>query len=483
MSIQLFPHQLREIDFMLARQSGLLASATGTGKTGTFAGLAARLIERGHGPILWVTPKSLLKQSADFAKAFGLKVETNIDTVDQDLPSDTVVITTTGLVRSRHDELWAVPFGAVLVDEIHQGLANPGSATVRALTQMCEHRHAYGASAEPVVDATLSSLHTIGQVLHLDGVMSGREYALGLIGENIAIGRRRVWKITGITDATRDLLIKQVAKHSIRHTLDDVVADGSLPALDRFLVIVPMSATGQAHAARAAQARGLDRHRHGTKASRDGDALVPAAVELLTTGLLADHQRVILFTENFDLLDALALELEQANIPFATIDGSMTPKARAAAVAALTEGEVRCLIGTSALETGLSLQCATALISVVTSWSPAREGQREGRIRRLNSTHERVVHVVVKTDAPIEDRRNRRIDSKDDLARLFLAALGDERTGVADGWTVHKATCAHGDRALRSGTSTGGAPWTALFCNNRICQPVWLPLGSGKPAS
>ncbi|MFY9238845.1 MAG: DEAD/DEAH box helicase family protein, partial [Roseovarius sp.] len=142
--IQLLPHQKREVAFLMHRDSGLIASSTGTGKTGTLCGLAQALIAEGHGPILWVTPTSVLKQSSMLADAFGLNVETSIANMIQDLAEDAVAMVTTSILRSKFTQLDSVEFGAVLIDEIHQGLASSGSVTAEALTTACQGRLAYG---------------------------------------------------------------------------------------------------------------------------------------------------------------------------------------------------------------------------------------------------------------------------------------------------------------------------------------------------
>jgi hypothetical protein len=59
------------------------------------------------------------------------------------------------------------------------------------------------------------------------------------------------------------------------------------------------------------------------------------------------------------------------------------------------------LLGSRVLERGLNLQHCRLLISLDPSWNPARERQREGRIRRIGSQHPTYEHIVLLPDTAL----------------------------------------------------------------------------------
>ncbi len=137
----------------------------------------------------------------------------------------------------------------------------------------------------------------------------------------------------------------------------------------------------------------------------------------------------MIYTERFDLLDPLTDALTAAGLEPVRITGDESPKQRQAAIDLHAAGKVRCLIGTKALEAGLNIQHASLLVSLVQSYNPAREKQREGRLRRYGSTHGHIVHAVIYPDVPLEGRRQLLLDRKADLAqRLFIHLAGKTHT-------------------------------------------------------
>lgn len=106
-------------------------------------------------------------------------------------------------------------------------------------------------------------------------------------------------------------------------------------------------------------------------------------------------QQAIVFSEYVDLLSEIADRLERADLTHVVIQGSVKDKDRQAAVETFTSEQARVLVGNVVLERGLNLQNCNLLISVGTSWNPAREAQREGRIRRAGSPHQTYEHITL----------------------------------------------------------------------------------------
>ncbi len=174
---------------------------------------------------------------------------------------------------------------------------------------------------------------------------------------------------------------------------------------------------------------------------------------------------MLLFSDQFDLLDVLADRLTQAGVSFGRITGNETAKQRAEAQAAFTDQQVRLLLVTGAGEYGLNAQAGSRLVTIAQTWSPAREAQRLGRIRRVGSQHHTVTHHIVSPAVAVEDRKQRRLTQKQNLQTLLWSFLAGEQP-----------QCIHGTRTHRSGVAESGHFWQALFCPNRTnkCEPIWL---------
>ncbi|WP_425460868.1 C-terminal helicase domain-containing protein [Lapillicoccus jejuensis] len=78
------------------------------------------------------------------------------------------------------------------------------------------------------------------------------------------------------------------------------------------------------------------------------------------------------------------------------------------------------LLGSRVLEYGLNLQFANTLISVGVSYNPARERQREGRLRRIGSPHRTIRHWVVLPDTPQTRSQLETLDRKGTDAAYVL---------------------------------------------------------------
>ena len=78
------------------------------------------------------------------------------------------------------------------------------------------------------------------------------------------------------------------------------------------------------------------------------------------------------------------------------------------------------LIGSKVLERGLNLQHCRVLLSLDSSWNPAREAQRTGRICRIGSPHASVEHVTFLGDTPVTRRKVEQLHNR----RAMAEAVG-----------------------------------------------------------
>lgn len=422
-------HQVREANYLtsLPGKRGLLLSETGTGKTITL-GLVAQSMNE---PCLWLTEKSLTTQTQRELHALGVAAA-QLGSKQERTDDPQVIVATHGLARTRLDELLnRGPWPLLVVDEAQAlggGGTSPRHATYQAVKALSKDAGlAIGSTAEPVATCHLLDLWAIGDALNVPGWLSRQRIGQYVLWQEYAqhIGNRVITHLQpdGISEAGIRLLFGNVARIGIRTPLDEV-AEG-IPAVERHQHPVPLTH----HALTAyssVDAGGLTGHQQHTAISRDDQALIPYVLNLLTD-TYREHESVVLYTERFDLLEPLALSLTKAGLEPVRITGRESAKDRQHSLDLHRTGRVRCLIGTKALEAGLNVQHASLLISVVQSYNPAREKQREGRLRRLGSPHPRIVHGIVFPDVPLERRRQWVLERKHALAQRLFTHLAESR--------------------------------------------------------
>jgi superfamily II DNA or RNA helicase len=460
MNEQLLPHQEKELAFLRERNRVLLASEMGCGKTPVMLTRAYDTLDAG-GTVLWITTKSLGKQLVTEAERWIERSPIAFDKADR---GDRFLWITHESVHKRAEALaLRAPFDYVIVDEASKlgGLGENPSAPVAAGIRDALHaaKASVVATGTPLNSAHGLDLWAVAEAAGIP-VMARDEYEAGVKWETVQAGRWPKRVAAGVEWQTFQTLVHQIRPWLIRHTLTDLEA--ALPDVEiqhHWVELSPTAAQAYEQADRISDS--LRWHQQTQAASRD-TALVDEALRIVQ-----QHKTdsIVLFSEQFDLLDHLADRLTDAGVGFARITGNETAKQRAEAQAAFTDGAVRLLLVTGAGEYGLNAQTGSRLVTVAQTWSPAREAQRLGRIRRVGSQHIVVTHHVVSPKVALEDRKQRRLAKKEALTDLLWV--------LTDG---AEPSCIHGLRVHRSGVAASGRTWEALFCPGRWgqCEPIWL---------
>ena len=126
-------------------------------------------------------------------------------------------------------------------------------------------------------------------------------------------------------------------------------------------------------------------------ASRDATAADSAKLdafrELLAESIDEGH-RMLVFSQFTSLLGLLREELDAQGVPYCYLDGSLTPKARQAAVDRFQDDATVpvFLISLKAGGTGLNLTGADVVVHFDPWWNPAAEAQATDRAHRLGQT-------------------------------------------------------------------------------------------------
>lgn len=421
----LIPQQRAELDFLRSTPRALLLSETGTGKTAVLLAYAEECMRLGL-TVLWVTEKGLVGQFMREAGAWLHDGTPGPVAFDKAKATDRFRVATHGVLARRAGKLDALGAGVLIVDEaqiVGGGGIDPDAATYRAIRELSEaSTRSVFATATPVGTAHAFDLLALLECAQIPGCPSRAVMASHAEYRATATKWGTTDVLAGITDHGLGLLIAPLARHAIRGTIEGT--GQAMPTVVRHFVDVPLTGQDAQAYAGAGAVAGLRGHQHRQSASRSAAALVPALLYALEEADRRGHRHVVVFTDNFDLFDPITEALRASGRDVQTITGESTTAQRTAALRAHADAPASVLVGTGAVETGLNIQHASLLISVVQSWNPAREAQREGRLVRLGSQHREVTHLVIRPDVGIEAHKVNRHDRKRDVAERVIGAFG-----------------------------------------------------------
>ncbi len=138
-----------------------------------------------------------------------------------------------------------------------------------------------------------------------------------------------------------------------------------------------------------------------------------------------DDRKIILFSEWTTMLDLIEPILENQNMKYVRLDGSVPQKKRQDLMRRFqNDSECKLFITTNAGSTGLNLQAADTVINVDLPWNPAVLEQRIGRAHRMGQ--KRSVHVfLLVTEDTLEESLLGTLSAKHELS---LAVLDPDST-------------------------------------------------------
>ncbi|MFF2832138.1 DEAD/DEAH box helicase [Cellulosimicrobium cellulans] len=459
-----YPHQVAGADFLDTQPRAILADEVGLGKTIQ----AALVIERASHhdtfsapgrpdgpPIVWVTDAALISQAVDELRRLlpNLTIDASTHRAWSTNPSKKatqewtalaadlhVVVISYDTLRTRLDTALVSHWRPhiLVLDEI---MAVKGGKTnweaVRTLSARA-HR-CIGLTATPVETVpteTWAALAAVGTPNLWDQETFDREFVeWAPTGTNI-LGEPMPPRAVGFLPGAETHLREYLRGVTLRRTAQDIGL--SLPTLVRKTTFVPLTPPQQKQHDRYATMPGLHGHQKRAKAARYAAGSSATANEFIRLVTAADyHQtpKVIVFSEFQDVLNVVCERLRSVGVSFVRVDGGVDRVGRAAAVAAFRDpAGPRVLVGSSVLERGLNLQTCGVLVSLDSSWNPAREVQREGRIRRLGSLFPWVVHHTVLPDVPDARRKAGVVAGREAVASQVLAGPPQQGPCERDWW-------------------------------------------------
>jgi superfamily II DNA or RNA helicase len=418
-NLTLHPHQKRELEFLRKTRRAFLLSDVGTGKTPVLLQYAQEALDRGQS-VLWLTDAGLTDQLQQESEIWL----TGIQPRKLGTPDHRFLFASHQLAHKRFEDILLLKPDLVIVDEA--GVLCSGqkldSVQYKSLARiLSQSQRSVCATATP--SATLHGLDThallaAGQAEGLTGRWDFERW-VKYVEFDTGFGIHRAPSV--LTPNGIQHLKDILARNAIRTSRDQL--DIRVPKLDRETVQVEISEQDLHAYLEAMEDATLRKFGKQQRASRSVSNLVEETILSLREHMAHGHRHAVIFTENKDVLEPLKMRLQHQGTPMWEISGDVTANARNRALREFNDSTTGVLVGTRALETGLNLQRASLLVTVIPSWSAAREEQREGRLVRQGSKHDTVLHVTIQPKVPIERNKLRRLQMKADLSADLLSAV------------------------------------------------------------
>lgn len=138
----------------------------------------------------------------------------------------------------------------------------------------------------------------------------------------------------------------------------------------------------------------------------DADPKIEALLAELERAGVAGGEKVIIFTEYLDTLDAIRERLELSPLAGRAVvmPGGLTRKQRLKVQVAFEKPDVSVLLATDAASEGLNLQrMCHRIVHFELPWNPNRLEQRNGRVDRYGQTREPIIRYLYYAESPEDD--------------------------------------------------------------------------------
>ena len=140
-----------------------------------------------------------------------------------------------------------------------------------------------------------------------------------------------------------------------------------------------------------------------------------------------EERKIVLFSEWTTMLGLIERQIDQLDLDYVRLDGSVPQKKRQQLVHRFQrDSACRLFIATNAGATGLNLQAANTVINVDLPWNPAVLEQRIARAHRMGQKNPVQIYVLV-TEDTIEERLLTTLSAKHELALAALDMESDVR--------------------------------------------------------
>ncbi|MEJ2166889.1 MAG: DEAD/DEAH box helicase [Desulfobacterales bacterium] len=147
--------------------------------------------------------------------------------------------------------------------------------------------------------------------------------------------------------------------------------------------------------------------------------------QLLDQLMAEEDRKVVLFSEWTTMLNLIEPILEEQNLNFVRLDGSVPQKKRQGLMHRFQNNpDCQLFITTNAGSTGLNLQAANTVINIDLPWNPAVLEQRIGRVHRMGQKRPVQVFLLV-TENTLEENLLATLSAKHELFQAVLDSDSD----------------------------------------------------------
>jgi len=435
--LQLRPFQQEDLDVLTQNDyRALIANAPGTGKTILCLSAVTRSPDLLL-PVVIICPASVVRNWRQEARKWapGTRVYLIEDT-STPLPRRPydIYVLSWSLLTTRWQELALKNPQLIIGDEIHFA-KNEDALRTQAMASLCVRtRHLLLLSGTPIINDT-DELESIN----------------GLFGAKRPVMIRRL-----LEDVAKDIPAKTRARVNVE--LPPKVAARYTSAAEDFAAwlereMAQRMGRGEAEdaAARALAAEALVKIGYLRRILAIGKVY---AASDFTARLVRAGEPVVLFAEHQAVIRRLQKCLRKQRIPYVTIDGSTSSKARHSAVEEFQKNKVPVFIGSKAAKEGLTLTAARHLIFVERYWTAAEEEQGEDRIRRIGQTHPTKIWFL-HVPQTVDDRISAIIDRKRRIVRQAIGAATIMETPEAVVASMISEWSSHAGAPLMESTDLG----------------------------
>ncbi len=410
---ELRPYQKEGFDFLChlsqIRLGGILADDMGLGKTVQTLAWLAWLKERNGKdpkPSLVICPASVLhnwrREANRFTPAMRVLVlESGAarHNLRKQIPQHDIIVTNYALLRRDLEQLQKFPFRAVILDEA-QFIKNPGAQVTQSVKQL-KSDHRLALTGTPLENRLLD-LWSIVDFIQ-PGYLGNQEQfaeAYEPRGENAAsaqaIARKR------LSAKLRPLLLRRLKKHVAKDLPDRIEQrrDCELGEDQRKLYLAELRRSREEVMKTVAE-KGLNKSKIHVLAALTrlrqicchpklvgNDALsgkTETLFELLDL-LLAEGQKVLLFSQFVQMLELLEQECRARQIPTHMLTGHTKDRQEVVAAFQNDPNASVFLLSLRAAGTGLNLTTASYVVLYDPWWNPAVEAQAIDRSHRIGQT-------------------------------------------------------------------------------------------------
>ncbi len=413
LSAELRPYQKEGFDFLAhlvqVRLGGILADDMGLGKTLQTLTWLAWLKEQNKKnpkPSLVICPASVLHNWRREAERFTPDMKVLVlesgaarHNLRKQIPQHDIIVTNYALLRRDLEEFHKFAFRAVILDEA-QFIKNPGAQVTQSVKQLkCEHKIALTGTP---LENRLLDLWSIVDFIQ-PGYLGTQDQFLDTYeprGENAEseqrIARRR------LSAKLRPLLLRRLKKHVAKDLPDRIEERRDCPlGEDQRKLYLAELRRSRDQVMKAVETQGLNKSKmhvlaaltrlrqvccHPSLVGNDTASGKTDTLFELLDPLIADGQKVLVFSQFVQMLQILEKECQARNIHTHILTGQTKDRQSVVADFQKETGACVFLLSLRAAGTGLNLTNASYVVLYDPWWNPAVEAQAIDRSHRIGQT-------------------------------------------------------------------------------------------------